>query len=98
MLYLEAPVGVGFSYINGSTNYTTDDDRTTNDNFQALLEFFKRFPNLKKNELFLTGESYGGIYLPLLSKKVLADSDLNMKVHSQFFIDFNFDTFICVLF
>ncbi|KAG1657248.1 Lysosomal protective protein [Nymphon striatum] len=87
MLYLDSPVGVGFSYIEGSTNHSTNDLRTTNDSYSALLSFFEKYPELKDNELYLTGESYGGIYIPLLSKKVSEEGVLNLKV-SRLFTNF----------
>jgi len=78
LLYLEAPAGVGFSYSN-SLNYTTDDDLVSLDNFVALKDFFAKFSEYKKNAFFVTGESYGGIYVPTLSVRVLADKSINFK-------------------
>ena len=62
MLYIEAPVGVGFSYADDpSTAYECDDDTTAEANMLALNDFFKtKFPELKKNPFFITGESYAG--------------------------------------
>lgn len=51
-------------------------------NYLALKEFFKLFPEYSKNELFLTGESYAGIYIPTLAERVLEDSSLNLKVNT----------------
>jgi carboxypeptidase C (cathepsin A) len=36
MVYLEAPVGVGFSYSDDSSDYNTDDDQTAADNLAAV--------------------------------------------------------------
>ena len=62
MLYLEAPVGVGFSYSPDKADYTNNDNQTALDNYQALLNFFTLFPEYQSHEFFITGESYGGIY------------------------------------
>ena len=75
MVYLEAPAGVGFSYSDDKADYTTDDDMTAADNLEALQAFFKKFPNLKSTSLFLTGESYAGVYTPTLAEAVLAAVD-----------------------
>ena len=75
MVYLEAPAGVGFSYSDDKADYTTDDDKTVADNLEALQAFFKKFPNLKSTSLFLTGESYAGVYTPTLAEAVLAAAD-----------------------
>jgi len=58
MLYLESPVGVGFSYSDAPLkDYKCTDDTAAEDNLNAVENFFKKFPELKKNDLFITGES-----------------------------------------
>lgn len=37
------------------------------DAFAALEEWYKAFPERVANELYLSGESYGGIYVPYLA-------------------------------
>lgn len=66
ILYLESPAGVGYSY-SDDKNYKTDDDQVAEDNYKSLQSFFVKFPNFTKNEFFIIGESYGGIYVPTLS-------------------------------
>uniref|UniRef100_A0A8D3EDE8 Carboxypeptidase n=1 Tax=Scophthalmus maximus TaxID=52904 RepID=A0A8D3EDE8_SCOMX len=78
MLYLESPAGVGFSY-SDVPNYETNDTEVSMNNYQALKEFFRLFPEYSSNKLFLTGESYGGIYIPTLSERVMEDSSLNLQ-------------------
>ncbi|XP_071374654.1 lysosomal protective protein [Centroberyx affinis] len=78
VLYLESPVGVGFSY-SDNQNYTTNDTEVSMNNFLALKEFLRLFPEFKKNELFLTGESYAGIYIPTLAERVMEDDSLNLQ-------------------
>ena len=60
MLYLESPVGVGFSYSDDPADYNCTDDTTATDNLHAVEQFYNLFPELKANDLFLTGESYAG--------------------------------------
>lgn len=79
MLYLESPPGVGFSYSDDG-NYTTNDDLTSLDNYWALKDFFDKFPQFASNELYLTGQSYAGIYLPVLAVRVMENPDFNFKV------------------
>ncbi|CAD5234783.1 unnamed protein product [Bursaphelenchus xylophilus] len=72
ILYLDAPAGVGFSILK-SSNWTTSDEVVAKENKQAMTKFFQKFPELKKNRLFLAGESYGGTYIPMLGDLVLKD-------------------------
>jgi serine carboxypeptidase-like clade 2 len=60
---------VGFS--KGFRNNSNTDATVAEDNYRALTDFFRKFPNLKKNEFYLSGESYAGIYVPYLAKYIL---------------------------
>ena len=70
IIFLEQPIGVGFSYAkNGSV---VSDDYTQSQNcYGWLLNFFKAYPELSKNDLFITGESYAGIYVPTLAERIV---------------------------
>jgi len=41
-----------------------------NDAFTALEAFFVKFPEMIPNDLFVSGESYAGLYVPYLSWKI----------------------------
>jgi len=72
VLYLEAPAGVGFSYSPGQTQYYADDVTTAYNNYRALLVFFQEYPEFSTNDFYISGESYGGIYVPTLTTQVIA--------------------------
>ncbi|XP_025870491.1 lysosomal protective protein [Vulpes vulpes] len=78
VLYLESPAGVGFSYSDDKT-YATNDTEVAQSNYEALKDFFRLFPEYKDNELFLTGESYAGIYIPTLAVLVMQDPSMNLQ-------------------
>ncbi|XP_040952252.1 serine carboxypeptidase-like 45 isoform X3 [Gossypium hirsutum] len=72
MLYLESPIGVGFSYSNTSSDYLGLNDATTaKDNMQFLLNWFEEFPQYRNSDLYLSGESYAGHYIPQLADLIL---------------------------
>lgn len=48
-----------------------NDSSVAMDNYKALLAFFNKFPNLKKNDFYITGESYAGIYIPYLAYEIM---------------------------
>ena len=49
-------------------------------NYFALKDFFKKFPEYEGRDFYITGESYGGIYVPTLSNLVMQDPNINLKV------------------
>lgn len=77
MLYIESPSGVGFS-IGNSINH--NDDEVASQNLSGLIVFFQKFPELRLNEFYISGESYAGIYIPTLSNKILS---YNQKATKQ---------------
>lgn len=80
MIFLESPAGVGYSYSDDG-NYFTDDDQTAQDNYAAVQNFFVKFPEYLPNPLFLTGESYAGMYVPMLAYLIVnGTNSLNFQV------------------
>lgn len=80
MLYIESPVGVGFSYSDNPNDYNTNDNQTASDNYQFLLQFLDTFPQYKQNEFWILGESYAGVY-GLLTNRILITSFLFLIIH-----------------
>jgi hypothetical protein len=81
MLYLESPAGVGFSYCEAPP-CKSNDTSTALDSYDALLGFFDRFPELKKRKFYISGESYGGIYCPMLAEQIMnrnTDASINLQ-------------------
>ncbi|MCD7464211.1 Serine carboxypeptidase-like 26 [Datura stramonium] len=71
LLFLESPVGVGFSYTNTSSDLANlDDDFAAEDAYNFLVNWLERFPEFKNREFFISGESYAGHYVPQLAELV----------------------------
>ena len=103
MIYLESPGDVGFSYIDSKYDYDLyiDDQVAAEDNLKALIDFFKKFPTMKNKDFYISGESYGGIYVPILAykiieynKKVVESQKINLKgiLVGNGVADWNYDT------
>ncbi|KAK4770843.1 hypothetical protein SAY87_031375 [Trapa incisa] len=80
MLYLESPAGVGFSYSENASFYVNVNDKiTARDNLMFLHNWFNKFPQYKNRDLYITGESYAGHYVPQLGALVAQSKKFNLK-------------------
>jgi cathepsin A (carboxypeptidase C) len=84
VVYLESPAGVGFNHFSGKFHY--DDENVSYENLKAVQQFFDAFPEFRSNDLYLSGESYGGIYIPYLALRIdefnqnaANDEQINLK-------------------
>jgi len=84
VIYLEAPACVGYSYLEDAAT-PFNDTTAAIDNLNALVLWFGKFPNYAGREFFLSGESYGGIYVPTLATQIIwynqahSDSPFNLQ-------------------
>jgi serine carboxypeptidase-like clade 1 len=85
VLIFDAPAPVGFSHCNDDPDSTQclswTDELASQNTYLALQTFFKtKFPVLQQTPLYLTGESYAGIYIPTLARQVVeGDFLMNLK-------------------
>ncbi|XP_018490155.1 serine carboxypeptidase-like 21 [Raphanus sativus] len=71
IIYLDSPVGVGYSYSKNKSDYKINDSTTAADSYAFLVEWFKMFPEFQSNPFFISGESYAGVYVPTLALEVV---------------------------
>ncbi|CAJ0571206.1 unnamed protein product, partial [Mesorhabditis spiculigera] len=72
VLYISAPANfVGFSYSTIVDDNSTNDNKTTSENWQALVQFYTKHPTFRDVDLYLSGDSYGGTFVALFASKIL---------------------------
>ncbi|RHY85006.1 hypothetical protein DYB35_014025 [Aphanomyces astaci] len=80
MVFLESPAGVGFSQPTlNATDY--NDDFTSARAREFLEQFLAAYPSLHGRDFYITGESYGGMYIPFLVHNLVSTpvSGINLK-------------------
>ncbi|PNX90791.1 serine carboxypeptidase 20-like protein, partial [Trifolium pratense] len=84
VIYLDSPVGVGFSYSKNVSDYNTGDAKTASDTHTFLLRWFELYPEFLANPLFIAGESYAGVYVPTLADKIVQGIEAGTKPKLNF--------------
>ncbi len=85
VFYIEQPAGVGYSICPNKSECVFNDTNSATDNLLGLQSWFAKFTDYKTHDFYITGESYGGIYIPWLAKRVLdfnknnPDDAINLK-------------------
>lgn len=60
VLFIDIPVGTGFSNVNSSSALATNNTQISLDLMECLKAFHKKLPEFENTPLYLAGESYGG--------------------------------------
>lgn len=79
LIYIDNPVGTGYSFTDSDSGYAKDENDVGRDLLNALQQFFLLFPNLQKNEFFISGESYAGKYIPAVGYAIYQDSQRQVE-------------------
>lgn len=79
MLYLEQPKGVGFSYCAQGVRCVNNDTSVGVEAADFFEAFFAGFPEYAKNDFYITGESYAGIYIPEIMAELDRRGTINLK-------------------
>jgi len=74
MLFVDNPIGTGFSFCNNDS-YVTNEDQMGAQFVNFLVGFYKCHNNFSSNPLYITGESYAGRYIPFIAKHVLENKN-----------------------
>lgn len=80
VIFLDQPIGVGYSYSEGESVSNTI---AAGKDVYAFLElFFKQFPEYNNGKFHIAGESYAGHYIPVFSTEILSHEDRSFNLTS----------------
>lgn len=75
IVYIDSPVGAGFSYTDNPVNVNYTDDGSAADNLEFIKSWFDRFPQFKDRDMYLAGESFAGHYIPTLAMWIVNSTE-----------------------
>ncbi|PIN04508.1 Serine carboxypeptidases (lysosomal cathepsin A) [Handroanthus impetiginosus] len=84
IIFIDAPVGTGFSYSTTSKGYLTSDTKTANDNYLFLRKWLLKHPKFLKNCLYVAGDSYGGKITTMVASEIAKGIEAELQPHMLF--------------
>lgn len=82
IIFLDAPVGTGFSYATTPEGYHTSDTQSVDDIYSFLQQWFLNHPNFINNRLYIAGDSYAGKWVPMITWKI-SEEETNEEIEPK---------------
>ncbi|XP_044735686.1 retinoid-inducible serine carboxypeptidase-like isoform X2 [Chrysoperla carnea] len=60
VIFIDNPVGTGFSYTNSNAQLATNNTQVAKDLLECIRSFYKKIPIFENTPLYIASESYGG--------------------------------------
>jgi vitellogenic carboxypeptidase-like protein len=70
LIFIDNPVGTGFSFTSNEQGYARSQEDVARDLHSGLTQFFQIYTDYVSNPFYVTGESYGGKYVPSITYKI----------------------------
>ncbi|KAF3339834.1 serine carboxypeptidase-like 18 [Carex littledalei] len=70
VIFVDSPVGTGFSYSRTAEGFQTSDTEAARQLLRFLYKWFEEHPKFKSNPLYIGGSSYSGIIIPILTLEI----------------------------
>ncbi|KAH1087998.1 hypothetical protein GYH30_019188 [Glycine max] len=82
LLFLDSPIGTGFSVASTTQEIPTDQIGVAKHLFAAITRFVQLDPLFKHRPVYITGESYAGKYVPAIGYYIL-EKNANLKISER---------------
>lgn len=75
VIFIDAPVGAGFSYATTTEAYSSSDTLTTNQTYSFIKNWLSSHTEYITNSFFLGSDSYSGIIVPMLAQTIIEGNE-----------------------
>ncbi|KAI6678196.1 hypothetical protein NL676_038992 [Syzygium grande] len=79
IIFLDEPVGTGFSYANSWESYVINDYVSAAETYEFLRKWLKLHPEFLDNPLYIAGDSYSGIIVPMVTLQVVKGNKAGLQ-------------------
>ncbi|KAM7278879.1 hypothetical protein ACFE04_006013 [Oxalis oulophora] len=81
ILFVDQPLGTGFSQFHGFGQIPTDEVGVSDDLYDFMQAFFSEHKQIAKNDFYITGESFAGHYVPAFAERVSRGNKAKEGIH-----------------
>ncbi|KAK9740011.1 hypothetical protein RND81_03G004300 [Saponaria officinalis] len=78
IIFLDSPVGTGFSYATTSEAYNTSDTLQSAHTNDFLREWLIKHPKFINSRLYVAGDSYAGMIVPIVVQDILQGNEIGL--------------------
>ncbi|XP_048134821.1 serine carboxypeptidase-like 18 [Rhodamnia argentea] len=79
IIFIDAPVGAGFSYATTASAYASTDTLNTEQMQTFLRNWLAEHPSFQTNPVFVGSDSYAGMYTPMVATALLQGNEAGLK-------------------
>lgn len=76
-LMIDQPAGAGFSVVESDRYWARTEQEATDQLYYGLQQFFALWPQCRKLDFYAFGESFAGVYVPMLATAILNGNQAN---------------------
>ncbi|XP_038687601.1 serine carboxypeptidase-like [Tripterygium wilfordii] len=81
ILFVDQPMGTGFSHLRDDINIRRDSSMVINDLYKFLQNFFDGHRDFSQNDFFIIGQTYSGNYAPALAARIQSGNNEKGSIH-----------------
>ncbi|KAK1559008.1 hypothetical protein Q3G72_009414 [Acer saccharum] len=81
MIFIDAPVGTGFSYSTTTEGFNTSDTKSASQIYTFLRKWLLTHPKFLGSEVYIGGDSYSGLIVPIVVTNVLEGIQAGLEPH-----------------
>ncbi|KAJ9145097.1 Carboxypeptidase [Pleurostoma richardsiae] len=86
MIFIDQPAGTGFSYVDEGVDMPADSFIAAADTYIFLRTLLTAFPHLRSLPFHISGESYGGHYVPTVAAEIVRYNAIEEHLGGDFLI------------
>lgn len=79
IIFLDSPVGTGFSYSTTQEGWPSSDTKAANEAYQFLMQWVAENPQYLEVPFYVGGDGYSGIIVPLITKLVIEGNEAGVQ-------------------